>query len=142
MKPSLKKNAPPDLLSESKTILDQLRQGKTTEKISPSLMALFRPSVQPYLISWFVYSPEQELSQISVPSLIVQGTTDIQVSASDAERLLKSNKLAQPLILSGMNHVLKIVPDNIELQIKSYGDPNLPVPQELIDKIAVFIKGL
>lgn len=138
----LKKNAPPDLLSESKIVLDQLRQGKTTEKISPSLMALFRLSVQPYLISWFSYSPEQELSQISVPSLIVQGTTDLQVGTSDAERLLKSNKLARPLILNGMNHVLKTVPDNIELQKKSYGDPNLPVSQELIDKIAVFIKGL
>jgi uncharacterized protein len=137
----LKKNAPPDLLSESKIILDQLKKGKTIEKISPSLMALFRPSVQPYLISWFAFSPEQELSQISVPSLIVQGTTDIQVSASDADRLLKSNKLAQPFLITGMNHVLKIVPDNMDLQKKSYGDPNLPVPQELIDKIADFVKG-
>lgn len=136
----LKKNLPPGLLSESNRILDLLKAGTTTGKVPPSLMTLFRPSVQPYLISWFRYDPVLEVSRLTVPALIVQGTTDIQVGTSDAERLAKSNKLARLLIVEGMNHVLKSVPGDPELQMKSYNDPDLPVSQELVDKIGAFVR--
>jgi fermentation-respiration switch protein FrsA (DUF1100 family) len=136
----LKKNLPPDLLSESNRILDLLKAGTTTDKVPSSLMILFRPSVQPYLISWFRYDPVLEVSRLTAPTLIVQGTTDIQVSTSDAERLAKSNKLARLLLIEGMNHVLKSVPGDPGLQMKSYGDPDLPVSQELVDKIGAFIR--
>lgn len=95
----LKKNMPSDLLSESNAILELLKRGATTEKVPSSLLALFRPSVQPYLISWFRYDPVHELSQLTVPALIVHGTTDIQVSKSDAERLVRGNKLTRPLFI-------------------------------------------
>ncbi|OPY74291.1 MAG: Alpha/beta hydrolase family protein [Syntrophorhabdus sp. PtaU1.Bin058] len=136
----LKKNLPPGLLSESNRILDLLKAGTTTDKVPSSLMTLFRPSVQPYLISWFRYDPVLEVSRLKVPALIVQGTTDIQVSTSDAERLAKSNKLARLLIVEGMNHVLKSVPNDPELQMKSYNDPDLPVSQELADKMGAFVR--
>jgi pimeloyl-ACP methyl ester carboxylesterase len=138
----LKKNMPSDLLSESNTILELLKRGATTEKVPPSLLALFRPSVQPYLISWFSYDPVHELSQLSVPALIVQGTTDIQVNKSDAERLVSANKLARPLFIDGMNHVLKNVPNEPGLQIKSYNDLDLPISKELVDSVALFIKDI
>jgi len=138
----LKRNAPPALLAESNAILDRLRKGLTTDRIPPSLMALFRPSVQPYLISWFRYDPARELSRLAVPILIVQGTTDIQVGVSDAERLLKANKRARLLLIEGMNHVLKIVTNQAELQVKSYSDPDLPIAPELTEKVAGFIKEL
>ena len=114
----------------------------TTDRIPPSLMALFRPSVQPYLISWFRYDPARELSRLAVPILIVQGTTDIQVGLSDAEGLLKANKRARLLLIEGMNHVLKIVTNQAELQVKSYSDPGLPIAPELTEKVAGFIKEL
>lgn len=136
----LKKNMRKDLVSESNTILELLKRGETTEKVPPSLLAIFRPSVQPYLISWFRYDPAHELSQLTVPALIVQGTTDIQVSKSDTERLVSANKHARPLFIHGMNHVLKNVPNEPGLQIESYSDPDLPISQELVDKIAAFIK--
>jgi uncharacterized protein len=89
----LKKNLPPALLSESNKIFHFLKRGTATDEVPPSLMALFRPSVQPYLISWFHYDPIHEVSRIVVPILIAQGTTDIQVGISDAERLAKSTSL-------------------------------------------------
>jgi len=138
----LKKNMPWDLLSKSNTILDLLKRGATTEKVPPSLLALFRPSVQAYLISWFRYDPVHELSQLTVPTLIIQGTTDIQVSKSDAERLVSANKLARPLFIDGMNHVLKNVPNETGLQIESYNDPDLPISKELVERVALFIKEL
>jgi len=138
----LKKNTLPELLSEANIILDHLKKGETTDRVPPSLMYLFRPSIQPYLISWFRYDPAHELSQLTVPVLIVQGTTDLQVSILDAELLSKANKSARLLIIDGMNHVLKTVPNDLELQIKSYSNPGLPIPSELTDKMAAFIKEL
>ena len=138
----LKKNLPPDLLSESDRILELLKTGTTTDEVPPPLMVLFRPSVQPYLVSWFRYDPVHELSVLTVPALIAQGTTDIQVSTSDAERLAKANKLARLLLVEGMNHILKNVPGGMELQRKSYGDPGLPISKNLINAITAFIKEL
>ena len=135
----LHNNLPPDLFSQSNRILGLLKAGRATREVPPSLMALFRPSVQPYLISWFRYDPVREVSRLKVPCLIVQGTTDIQVSVSNAERLAQSNKLARLLIIKGMNHVLKTVPLDQGLQIRSYGDPDLPISRELVDKAAAFI---
>jgi hypothetical protein len=43
------------------------------------------------------------------------------------------------LLLEGMNHVLKKVPVDIGLQTKSYSDPSLPIPSEMIDSIVAFI---
>jgi pimeloyl-ACP methyl ester carboxylesterase len=136
----LKKNLPPGLLSESNRILDLLKAGTTTDKVPSYLVTLFRPSVQPYLISWFRYDPVLEVSRLRVPTLIAQGTTDIQLSTSDAERLAKCNKLARLLLIERMNHVLKSVPIDPELQMKSHSDPGLPISQELVDNIAAFIK--
>lgn len=136
----LAKNAPSDLLIESKAIIDLLKKGVRTERIPASLMALFRPSVQPYLISWFRYNPTNEISQLTLPVLIVQGTTDIQVSTLDAKRLSEANKSARLLLIEGMNHVLKNVPINSELQKKSYNDPSLKIPPALIDNVVSFIR--
>jgi hypothetical protein len=47
--------------------------GKTVDTVNPAFAALFRPSVQPYLISWFKYDPQKEIKKLSVPVLIVQG---------------------------------------------------------------------
>ena len=48
---------PPELAKQSDAILKDLEAGKTTENAPPELAALYRPSVQPYLISWFRYDP-------------------------------------------------------------------------------------
>lgn len=138
----LKRSLPPSLISESNTILDLLKKGKTTDKVPPSLITLFRLSVQPYLISWFRYDPAYELSQLTVPVLIAQGTTDIQVSTEDFKRLTNANKLARPLVINGMNHVLKNVPGDMGLQMRSYKDPDMPISTELLNKVAVFIQEL
>ena len=42
----------------SKPIIDKLEKGETIDNAPEMLYALFRPSVQPYLISWFKYNPQ------------------------------------------------------------------------------------
>ena len=63
------------------------------------LYSLFRPSVQPYIISLFKYDPQKEIAKLDIPILIVQVTTDIQVSVSHADKLALANKKSQKQII-------------------------------------------
>ena len=96
--------------------------------------------MQPYLISWFRYDPVNEVARLKASCLIVQGTTDLQLRVSNAQRLAQSNPLARLLIIQGMNHVLKMVPNEPWKQLASYSDPNMPISPELVEKAAGFIK--
>jgi uncharacterized protein len=123
----LKAQLSADLLKTIEEILDQLAAGKTYASVPPALNFLFRPSIQPYMISWFRYNPTKEIAGLSVPVLIVQGTTDLQVSLQDAKSLAASSPLAKTLLVEGMNHVLKMVQGVRDQQVVSYSDPSLPV---------------
>uniref|UniRef100_UPI003AEF510A alpha/beta hydrolase n=1 Tax=Dysgonomonas gadei TaxID=156974 RepID=UPI003AEF510A len=72
--------------------IDKLEKGETITDVPASLNMLFRPSVQPYMISWFKYNPQEEISKLTIPVLILQGTTDIQVTVKQAELLAGANK--------------------------------------------------
>ena len=80
-------NNPADLLKNANDVIDTLKLGLHPKKVSPYLAALFRPSVQPFLISWMKYNPAKEIQKLTMPVMIVQGTTDIQVAMTDAEAL-------------------------------------------------------
>ena len=73
-------------------------------------------------------------------TLIVQGTTDIQVSVAQAEALSRARPEARLLIVEGMNHVLKSVPADPTQQVASYTDPSLPLAPGLIEAIAGFLR--
>ncbi|MBC7919855.1 MAG: alpha/beta fold hydrolase [Ferruginibacter sp.] len=136
----VKGKLPPDLQRQTERVLQRLTEGKTTGEVPAPLAALFRPSVQPYLISWFRYDPAQEIAKITVPTLVVQGTTDVQVSTEEAKLLAKAKPAAKLLIVEGMNHVLKEVPLDNAQQVKSYRDATLPVAPQLLRELGVFIK--
>jgi pimeloyl-ACP methyl ester carboxylesterase len=133
---------PPDLLAEANKTLDALVAGHTVETFPPQLVSLFRPSVQPYLISWFRVDPQKEIAALRIPVLIAQGTFDAQVSPADAALLAKAQPHAKLVSIEGMNHVLKKVAKDQAVQQASYGDPSLPVAPELIEAIAAFVKPL
>ena len=132
------KNAP-QLKEESQKIISQLRKGELVENISPYLAPVFRKSVQPYLISWFKYEPAKEIAKLQIPILIVQGTNDLQVEDKEAQLLKEAQPKAQLLLIEGMNHVLKKV-KTLEENQQSYLNPDLPIPGELVEGIASFIK--
>jgi pimeloyl-ACP methyl ester carboxylesterase len=138
----LRPKLPPDLMAQSEQIVQSLNEGKTVTNVPPALDALFRPSVQPYLIDLCRYSPTEELKKLTMSVLIVQGTTDIQVSVEDAELLSKALPTAQKVLIEGMNHVLKMVPNDQARQIASYTDPTLPVSPQLLGEISKFVGSI
>ncbi|MEA2341920.1 MAG: uncharacterized protein QOF63_89 [Thermoanaerobaculia bacterium] len=131
---------PPELATQSDAILKNLEAGKTTENPPPQLDAIYRPSVQPYMISWFRYDPAKWIAALTVPVLIVQGTTDLQVTVDDAKLLAAANPKAKLLLIEGMNHVLKEVPDDRDKQIASYSNPDLRLAPEFLVSVVDFVR--
>ncbi|WP_116812121.1 alpha/beta hydrolase [Steroidobacter cummioxidans] len=130
---------PPALIERNEAILKGLEAGELSPDVPQPLMPLYRPSVQPYLVSWFRYSPTIEIAKLTLPGLIVQGDTDIQVTVTDAESLQQACKQCELRIVRGMNHVLKLVLADPGQQAASYGDPSLPVAPDLIQSIGAFL---
>lgn len=127
------------IIKEAATIMDSLKQGKTVSNINPMLVSLFRPSVQPYLISWFKYDPIKEISKIEIPVLIVQGTTDMQVPTENAHLLVKAKPNAKLLVLEKMNHILKESESDHQQNMKTYFNPILPLKTGLVEGMVEFI---
>ncbi len=90
-------------------ILDQLTAGKTVADTPVKLNPLFRPSVQPYLISWLNLNPVEAL-KTNTPVLILQGSADLEMNADDPRRLSAAPKLVKVVMLAGADHDLKIRP--------------------------------
>lgn len=121
-------------------IIDSLAAGRLVSKVPLGLLGLFRESIQPYLISWMEIDPCKEISKVDKPVLIVQGTTDIQVSVKDAELLAQANKKSELLLIEGMNHVFRNAEIDRIKNLATYYDPDLPVNNILLSSIVEFIK--
>ncbi len=132
----------PKLWETSEAILAALEAGRTFEPVPPMLASLYRPSVQPYLISWLAYRADEELRRLRAPTLVVQGTTDIQVGVAEAEALKAARPDAALRVIEGMNHVFRTAPADRAGNLATYGDPALPVMPELPAAIVSFIRSV
>lgn len=132
----------PRALPSADSILARLKQGHTTDSVPPALAALFRPSVQPYLITWFNFSGSGELRQVRVPCLIVQGTHDLEVDSTEASMLHRANPRCRVALIPGMDHMLKASPANMSAQLASYRTPDVPLAPGVADAILSFITSL
>jgi pimeloyl-ACP methyl ester carboxylesterase len=130
---------PPALAAEHDRILASLEQGQLAGDVPPALAMVYRPSVQPYLISWFRYAPADCIAALKIPVLIVQGDTDIQVRVEDAQALKAAKPDAVLVVIPGMNHVLKLVPADMQQQMASYADPALPLAPQFTKAILDFL---
>ncbi|MGE8098942.1 alpha/beta hydrolase [Pseudomonas fluorescens] len=142
LRQQLSNRMPPDLLLRSNELLDSLKAGHVDEHVPTPLQVIFRPSVQPYLISLFRQAPAAAFAKLKMPALIIQGSNDMQVGVGDARMLKAAKPDAQLALIEGMNHVMRIVPNDIKRQLASYKDPQLPLAVELGTQILSFIDGL
>ena len=133
--------AQPSYLAEGfNRIMDSLKRGRLQKKVDPQLYFVARPSIQMYLMSWCRFDPQKEIKKLKIPMLIVQGTTDLQVSVPNAEKLKKGNAVLA--IIPGMNHVLKEAPEDRQQNLATYNKPDLPLKPEFVTSVVGFIKGL
>jgi pimeloyl-ACP methyl ester carboxylesterase len=137
----LKAGLPKDLLEASEKILVELEAGRAVKDVPDKLKALFRPSVQPYLIGLFRGDPAKLAAGYPGPLLVISGSTDIQVAELDGKRLSESSPKARHVVIPGMNHILKLVESKVRLiQIPAYMDPSLPLHPRLVPEVSHFLK--
>ncbi len=141
LRDQLSRNLPP-ALKELRTgcdrIIDELAAGRTVADPPKELNMLFRPSVQPYLFSCFKYDAAREIAAMEMPVLIVQGTADLQTTVAEAHRLVAAEEGSGPLLVDGMNHVLKWA-TSPEEQEAACADPSVPLADGLVEGVAKFL---
>jgi uncharacterized protein len=130
---------PKAVQDEAFPMIDTLSMGKKLTQVSPAMMPLFRPSIQPYMISWLKYDPAVELKKLKIPVLIIQGTTDIQVSLEDAKLLSAAKPDAKLLIIDKMNHILRTVDGDRTANLATYNQAELPLAEGFVKGIVAFI---
>jgi len=81
------------------------------------------------------YDPAKEISKLKIPVLIVQGTTDLQVTVDNAKMLSASKPDAELLLIDSMNHILKESDTDIQRNMATYNKPDLPLKTGLVDFI-------
>ena len=118
-------------------------RGDSTGPLPSGLEPLFQPAHREYIRTSALYDPPAELARLEVPVLIVQGSTDIQVSLEDARALHAAVPAATLVIIDGANHVFKPVRDTSQAgQLPSYTDPGLAIVPQLAATIRQWVGSL
>ncbi|MFZ6743225.1 alpha/beta hydrolase family protein [Undibacterium sp. JH2W] len=130
----------PQQMSISDEALTSLQAGKLYENPPPELNFLYRSSVQPFLISYFRFTPEKEIVKLNCHVMLILGDNDIQVDVKQIAALKAARPDADMLLVHNMNHVSKIVTGDIAKNLAAYGDPSLPLPAELVEGVTGFLK--
>ncbi len=132
-------NAP--LLDQALAAIRDLETGVPADRthFHPAIAWLFEPGVQGFLISVMAADPAELAKAAAVRTLVIQGSTDLQVSLADARALAEATggKLA---VIEGVNHVLKEAPDDRALNLATYAAPDLPLAEPVIDVIVDFVR--
>ncbi|MDG1777933.1 MAG: alpha/beta hydrolase [Flavobacteriaceae bacterium] len=132
----------PMLLEDSKRVLATLKAGKTTKDYPMPLAAIFNLEIQPFMANWMQYNPVELMKKQEIPTLIISGDKDLQVSIEEAQLLFEAAQNGTLLIVKNMNHVLvKIEGDDLE-NMKSYNTTTLQIPEEVSRSMLDFINAL
>lgn len=142
LREQLDERLPAPQRAQAERLIDLLKAGQQSTQVPPPLREVFRPSVQPYLISLFRQDPAAAFARLRMPALIVQGRNDIQVEVQDAELLHTAKPDAELALIDGMNHMLRISPRTMSEQRDSYNNPALPLASALGERIVAFIRRL
>ncbi|MGE7022484.1 alpha/beta hydrolase [Solibacillus cecembensis] len=129
---------PPSLLEESQSIFSTLKLGQTVDSFNDELQSLFAKTAQPYLISWLKYNPVTELENANTKKYVLQGTTDLQVSIADAEKL--GNVADEVILIEEMNHLLKKAPLNRVENLATYTNAELSLHPDVLPIIVGLIE--
>lgn len=141
LRAQLKSRLPPNLFKSANRILAKLMNGKPVKRVPRSLLSVFRPSVQPFLMSWMRYHPVAEIAKLRMGVLIVHGARDLQVPSVEGRDLRRALPWARLAIVPGMNHVMKDVKGSMRDNIRAYGDPTRPINSRMLEAIGLFVQS-
>lgn len=135
-------NQMPGLKENVQQAFSEMRNSGSTSSYNPVLESIFRPSVQPFILSWMKYNPEEEIAKLEIPVLLINGSNDLQVGETEAQQLKEAHPEARLVILENMNHILRKIDGDDLMNSKSYNEPGNPLHPELVDHLVEFIQSL
>jgi alpha-beta hydrolase superfamily lysophospholipase len=109
---------PGDIAEPALAALDALEAQQRIDDVPDALVLLFRPTVQPYLMSWFRHDPPAVLAQLQLPVLLMHGDADPQLDVEHVRWLQAGKPDARVRIVDGMDHLLSVdgdIPRGAEL---------------------------
>lgn len=133
------KQMDPALEISTKKAFEDLKKGKVIKDYPQALGSIFSSDVQPFMMSWMAYKPQELIKNINIPVLIINGTKDLQVPVLEAELLKNASSNAELKIIDDMNHVLFIIEGKELENSKSYNESFRPISNDLINEIVTFI---
>jgi uncharacterized protein len=135
-------NQLPGLKENVQQAFHEMRTSGSTSSYNPVLESIFRPSVQPFILSWMKYHPQEEIAKLEIPVLLINGSNDLQVSEAEARQLKEAYPEAELVILENMNHILRKIEGDDLMNSKSYNEPGQPLHPELVGHLVEFISKL
>lgn len=133
---------PEELRAEAFRILDSLAAGRRVADVRPELMPLFRPPVQPYLMSLMAIDPAVELAKLKAPVLLLHAERDLQISRGDFDALRNARADVRAIVLPQANHVLKTAPADRAGNLAVYQDRAAPLDAGVMPPLVAFVRDV
>jgi alpha-beta hydrolase superfamily lysophospholipase len=108
MRRQLQAQLPDELAAPALAALDALEAQQPVPDVNDDLFLLFRPTVQPYLMSWFRHDPPAVLADLPLPVLLVHGSADPQLGEEHARWLQAGKPDARLEIVNGLDHMISV----------------------------------
>jgi len=128
-----------DLRDEALRVTDALARGERVADVPAELAPIFRPSVQPYLMSMLTLDPRVELAQLSLPVLLLFAGRDLQVPPDHRDALTRARPDARVVTVLSANHVLKRAPPDRDGNLATYTNRALPLDPGILPPIVLFV---
>lgn len=129
----------PALGETAKAHVKELKETGEIKEVNPFLMNVFAKQNQAFMRNWMKYDPVAEIAKLKIPTLIINGTKDLQVKVEDAKALKLGKPDAELVVIENMNHVLKVIEKDSD-NYPSYFSPDFALAPELIKSISEFVK--
>ncbi|MEP9376597.1 alpha/beta fold hydrolase [Aquabacter sp. CN5-332] len=134
-------NLPDAMLAKALSILATVAAGGQVSDVPKALRMAFRPSVQPFLASECAVDPAHELARLTTPTLLLQGTRDLQVGAEDLAALRRGRPDAEVVTLTDANHMFKAAPAERAANFALYRDRRAPLHPGVLPALVKFIEA-
>lgn len=93
------KSQAPGLSEDAVRAFAELKERGKVYHYNPALESMLRKDLQPFMASWMVYSPEEEIKKLDIPVLLLHGGKDLQASLNNFEQLKKAKPTATNQLL-------------------------------------------
>jgi uncharacterized protein len=142
LREQLARQFPPETLVRFDAAWAAYLRGDTGFTPPTGLESLFVPGNRTFLQSWQAVDPVKLLRSLPLPTLVLQGETDVQITPVDARALAAARSGVQLVLLPGVNHVLKLASGATAAeQMTAYTDRSLPLAPGVVPAIADFLRS-